>query len=152
MTLKRGQGRPSVLSPKRRLVRYGSQSSPLVHALPPAEHYAEDDSGGRAPSSEGIGRHPERSARENEGCRRDGKGTRSTNATINGVNDATTDSRKRSTRIDRRKSRGTMQPGHYDKHGRLLRRRRSSSLPCTVAACAASSPHGHRQSQLSRCR
>ena len=42
MTLKRGQGRPSVLSPKRRLVRYGSQSSPLVHALPPAEHYAEE--------------------------------------------------------------------------------------------------------------
>jgi len=37
----KGQGQPSALLPKQRLVGYGSQSSPRVHALPPAEHYAE---------------------------------------------------------------------------------------------------------------
>jgi len=54
--------------------------------------------------------------------------------------------RKRSTRLNRRKlrfddggARGTMQPRHYGKHGRLLQRTTQFVPPGTAAACAASS-------------
>ena len=111
---------------------------------------------------EGISREPERSPRENKGRRQDGEGTRSTNATINWVYDVTVDSlaraRQKEVTVRRRCSwcctRGTMQPGHYGKHGRLLRVEEPQFFPPARRRRLRGLllPHGQLQSRLSRYR
>ena len=140
----KGQGQPSALLPKQRLVGYGSQSSPRVHALPPAEHYAEPRKSLEDERHQARGLVVSLNGRlekMRDAAKMARAPTRSTNATINGMYDVTVDSRKRSTKLNRRKlrfadgARGVAlavrcsQGTTYGKHGRLLRAEKPQSFP-----------------------